>query len=112
MRLERCDGYWLLIGPAAPGAAATTLGPLIMIRRRAVGNEKLLRHELEHVRQWRDLGTVGFLRRYLGAYLGWRLRGHPHWAAYRRIPLEIEAEWRARAATPPASVVSGARSVR
>jgi hypothetical protein len=26
----------------------------------------------------------------------WRLRGYPHWAAYRRIPQEIEAEWIAR----------------
>lgn len=96
MRLERREGYWLLIGPAAPGAAATTLGPLVMMRESAVGNEKLLRHELVHVRQWRELGVLGFLRRYLGAYLGWRLRAHPHRAAYRRVPLEIEAEWTAR----------------
>jgi hypothetical protein len=94
--LERREGYWLLIGVAAPGAAATTLGPLILMRDRAVGNEKLLRHEMEHVRQWRELGVVGFLRRYLGAYLRWRVRAHSHWAAYRRIPLEIEAEWLAR----------------
>jgi hypothetical protein len=96
VRLERREGYWLLTGLAAPGATATTLGPLIMMRRRAVGNERLLRHELEHVRQWRELGMVGFLRRYLGAYLRWRLRAHSHWDAYRRIPLEIEAEWQAR----------------
>jgi len=102
VRLERREGYWLLVGVAAPGAAATTLGRLVMIRRRAAGNVHLLRHELEHVRQWRELGVVGFLRRYLGAYLRWRLRGHPHWAAYRRIPLEIEAEWRARRPRPPA----------
>jgi hypothetical protein len=49
-----------------------------------------------HVEQWRRLGAVGFLRRYLGAYLRWRARGYGHWAAYRRIPLEVEAEWRAR----------------
>ena len=42
--------------------------------------------------------SVGFLRRYLGAYLPWRLRGYPHWAAYRRIPHEVEAEWIARRA--------------
>ena len=96
MRLERHDGYWLLVGVAAPGAAATTLGPLILMRSRAVGNRRLLRHELEHVRQWREQGVVGFLRRYLGAYLRWRLAGYPHWAAYRRIPQEIEAEWIAR----------------
>jgi Domain of unknown function (DUF4157) len=98
LRLERHDGYWLLIGPAAPGATATTLGPLILMRRRGVGDARLLRHELEHVRQWRRYGVVGFLRRYLGAYLGWRVRGYGHKAAYRRIPLEIEAEWLARRA--------------
>lgn len=101
MRLERHDGYWLLVGIAAPGASATTLGPLIMMRERAVGNERLLRHELEHVRQWREHGVVGFAWRYLGAYLAWRLRLYPHWAAYRRVPLEIEAEWNARRATGP-----------
>jgi Domain of unknown function (DUF4157) len=96
VRLERHDGYWLLVGPAAPGASATTLGPLVLMRPRGVGDPRLLRHELEHVRQWRRYGVVGFLRRYLGAYLVWRLRGYGHKAAYRRIPFEIEAEWRAR----------------
>ncbi len=99
MRLERHDGYWLLIGPAAPGATATTFGPLILMRPRGVGNRRLLRHELEHVRQWREHGVVGFARRYLGAYVRWRLRGHGHWSAYRRIPFEIEAEWWARRAS-------------
>ena len=97
MGLERRDGYWLWVGgPAAPGASATTLGPLILIRRAAAGNERLIAHELVHVRQWRDLGVAGFLRRYLGAYFRWRLYGYGHWAAYRRIPLEVEAEWISR----------------
>jgi len=78
------------------GASAITLGSLVVVRRRAEANERLLRHELEHVRQWRRLGVLGFLWRYVGAYLGWRLRGFGHWAAYRRIPLEVEAEWTAR----------------
>jgi hypothetical protein len=98
VRLERHDGYWLLIGIAAPGASATTLGPLILMRERAVGDVRLLRHELEHVRQWREQGVAGFLRRYLSAYARGRLAGLPHWAAYRRIPQEIEAEWIARRA--------------
>lgn len=84
----------------APGAAATTLGRFVFIRPESVASERLLRHELVHVRQWRELGVRGFLRRYLGAYLRWRLRRYPHWAAYRRIPLEIEAEWLARARSP------------
>jgi len=97
MRIERRDGAVLVISRwAAPGAAATTLGRFVFVRERSVGSERLLRHELVHVRQWRQLGVPGFGRRYLGAYLRWRLRRYPHWAAYRRIPLEIEAEWEAR----------------
>lgn len=82
----------------APGAAATTLGSLVLVRRDRADDRVLLTHELVHVRQWRQLGLFGFLGRYLGAYLRWRLRGYPHWAAYRRIPIEIEAEWQARRA--------------
>ena len=98
MRIERRDGAVLVISRfAAPGASATTLGRFIFMRERAVGSERLLRHELVHVRQWAALGVPRFGRRYLGAYVRWRLRRYPHWAAYRRIPLEIEAEWEARA---------------
>lgn len=101
MRLERRAGATLVISRlVAPGAAATTLGRFVFVTPEAVGSARLLRHELVHVRQWRELGAVGFLRRYLGAYLRWRLRCYPHWAAYRRIPLEIEAEWSARGAVP------------
>lgn len=79
-----------------PGAAAITIGPLISIRRRFADDALLVRHELVHVRQWRALGFGGFLLRYVSAYLKWRVRGYGHWAAYRRIPLEIEADWVAR----------------
>jgi hypothetical protein len=97
MRLERRGDCWVWIGgPAAPGASATTLGSLILVRESAAENAQLMRHERVHVRQWRELGLFGFLRRYLGAYFHWRLRGYPHWGAYRRIPLEIEADWEAR----------------
>lgn len=85
-------------GPVPRGAAAITIGPLVCVRRRHADDDRLLRHELVHVRQWRALGATRFLLRYVGAYLRWRLRGYGHWAAYRRIPLEIEAEWEARAA--------------
>lgn len=97
MELRRRDGYWLWVGGPVPrGAAAMTLGPVVLIRRRAADDAELLRHEEEHVRQWHRLGPVRFLVRYLGAYLGWRIRGYPHWSAYRRIPFEVEAEWAAR----------------
>lgn len=97
MRLERKPDHWLLVGgPVPPGASAITIGPVISVRRRAAANERLLRHELVHVQQWRRFGVVGFLARYLGAYALWRLRRHPHWAAYRRIPFEIQADWTSR----------------
>jgi hypothetical protein len=83
-----------------PGSAAITLGRLIVVRRRAAGDPHLLRHELVHVEQWQRLGVVRFLRQYLGAYVRERLRGRGHRAAYLRIPLEIEAERRARRETP------------
>ena len=86
----------LVGGPVPPGAAAITLGRVVSVRRRSAADERLLRHELVHVRQWQRLGVVGFLWRYVGSYARWRLRGYGHWAAYRRIPLEVEAEWEAR----------------
>ena len=96
VRIERHDGYWLVVGPAAPGAAATTIWSVIFMRARAVGNARLLRHELEHVRQWHEQGVVGFAARYLGSYAKWRTFRKGHAGAYRRIPFEIEADWVAR----------------
>jgi len=91
------DGHWLWVGgPVPPGAAAITIGPVVSVRRRSAGNAHLLRHEAEHVRQYRERGVLGFLTRYLASYLALRLRAWPHGAAYRRIGLEVEAEWRAR----------------
>ncbi len=101
MDLERRDGYWRWVGgPVPPGAAAITLGPLVIVRRRAADDPHLLRHELVHVEQWRRLGVLRFLVRYLGSYLRWRLRAHDHHSAYLRIPLEVEAEWQARRGAP------------
>jgi len=95
--IEARDGYRLWIdGPVAPGAAATTIGRTILIRREHVGNERLVRHERVHVAQYQRHGLVGFFARYLPPYVHARLLGWPHWAAYRRIPFEVEAEWRAR----------------
>ncbi len=93
MPIERRAGYWLWIGgPVPPGSSGITIWSLISVRRDVADDRRLLRHELEHVRQWRQHGPVGFLRRYVGSYLGLRLRGYGHNDAYRRIPLEREAE--------------------
>ena len=83
-------------GIAAPGADATTIGRTVLLRRGVVPSERLRRHEYEHVLQFHELGHVRFLTRYLGEYLRWRLRRHGHRGAYRRISLEVRAEWRAR----------------
>ena len=104
MRIERRDGAIVVVSRlVAPGASATTLGRFVFVKPTAVGSRRLMDHELVHVRQWRELGVPGFLLGYLGAYLHWRLRRYPHWAAYRRIPLEIEAEWEARGRHQPLS---------
>jgi len=93
MRLQRHQDHWLLVGgPVPPGSAAITIGSVVSVRRRYAADARLLCHEAEHVRQWRELGKVMFLRQYLGAYLRWRRHGFGHQAAYRLIPLEVAAE--------------------
>lgn len=93
MRLRRHGDHWLLVGgPVPPGSAAITIGSVVSVRRRYAGDARLLRHEAEHVRQWRELGFVTFLRQYLGAYYRFRRQGFGHQAAYRLIPLEVDAE--------------------
>ncbi len=74
------------------GSAAITLARLIIVRRGAADDERLMRHELVHVRQWRELGVCRFLVQYLGAYFRGRWAGYGHQEAYRRIPLEVQAE--------------------
>ena len=81
--------------------AAITLGRLVIVRARSAANDRLFRHELVHVGQWRRHGVVGFLGRYVGGYLRGRVAGWPHIAAYRRIGLEAEAEWLARGGDRP-----------
>ncbi len=90
------DEIRIVQGIAAPGASATTIGRTVFVRRGVQLGGRLRRHEYEHVLQYHRLGIAGFLVRYLGEYAGWRLRRYGHWAAYRRLRFEIEAEWRAR----------------
>ena len=97
MPIERREGYRLWVGgPVPKGADAVTIGKTVIVRAGHTPSERLLRHEQVHVRQWRRYGPLGFLTRYLGAYVVWRVRGKSHKGAYWRIPLEIEAEWVAR----------------
>ncbi len=93
MAVERRGDHWVWVGgPVPPGSAAITVGRVISVRRGWAGDPHLMRHEQEHLRQWRDLGFGRFLVQYLGAYVGGRLHGYGHRDAYRLIPLEVEAE--------------------
>ena len=74
-----------------PGIGGMTLGHWILLRRGHEHDRALIAHELVHVRQWRELGAVRFLCRYLGAYARGRRRGLGHQDAYEAIPLEAEA---------------------
>lgn len=98
-RFENRGEYRVLVGGPVPRqASAITLGRTIVVRREVAEDAVLMAHELEHVRQFVDLGVVRFLARYLWAYFCLRIAGHGHLAAYRRIPLEIEASWSSRLA--------------
>jgi hypothetical protein len=68
-----------------------TLGHTILMRRRYLGDAKLLDHEMVHVRQWAELGVPRFLWQYLTAYGKGRMKGLSHQEAYLAIPLEVEA---------------------
>ncbi len=95
--IQQRPGHRLWVGgPVPPGADAWTLGRLVIVRRGKERSEHLLAHELQHVVQYEQAGMSGFLARYLADYLALRLRGWGHKAAYRRIPAEVTAEWRAR----------------
>jgi hypothetical protein len=95
--IERRDGYRVWVGgPVPKGADAITIGGTVIVRKGKEYAPYLLRHEAVHVRQWKRYGRVGFLVRYLSAYVIWRLRRKGHRGAYLRIPLEVEADWIAR----------------
>ena len=93
MQFKREGDHWVWIGgPVPPGSDAITIVSVISVRKAAADDAHLMRHERAHVRQWRELGVIGFLVQYLGSYIASRRRGYAHRQAYLRIPLEIEAE--------------------
>jgi hypothetical protein len=100
VHVERRSGMVLLVGgPVPPGADAITIGSVVSVRRGHEASPYLMRHEAVHVRQWHRYGVIGFVVRYVASYVKWRLCRKGHWAAYRRIPFEIEADWVARHGT-------------
>lgn len=87
-------GYpWWLRLFVARDVVAITLGRRIFVRTELAARsfERLLRHELEHVRQVNRLGLLRFLWRYLSEFVRhWiRLRSLP--VAYAAISFEVEA---------------------
>ena len=78
-----------------PGIVAMTIDRFVLIRRGHEADVGLIAHELVHVEQWRKLGVVAFLVRYLGDYVNGRRAGLGHWDAYRAIRFEAEATCRA-----------------
>lgn len=73
---------------------AMTLPWAIYVDPSRVSDPRLARivfHELVHVRQWRQLGAMRFLGRYLADYVRARVGGASHEAAYRGIRYEVEA---------------------
>jgi len=72
---------------------AITLGRRIYIDGavRTEDYDRLLDHELVHVRQAGELGLALFLWKYAAEYLLNRMRGLGHDAAYRAISFEVDA---------------------
>ncbi|HVR41392.1 MAG TPA: DUF4157 domain-containing protein [Thermoanaerobaculia bacterium] len=90
-------GYPIWLRPfLARNVAAITLGRTIFIAKSFASRpqdelDRLLRHELAHVRQVERLGLLRFLWRYAGEYVRLRLARVPPGEAYRRISFEVEA---------------------
>ncbi len=76
------------------GYKGMTLGRHVLLadEQRHDGTSTLLAHELVHVRQWHELGVVGFSIRYVASFAK-NLVAHRRWkTAYHRIDAEIEAK--------------------
>ena len=77
----------------APGASGMTIRRFVFLRRdyERGGGRALLAHQLVHVRQYAEAGTIRFLLGYLRDYVGALRRLRNHRAAYLAIPAEAEA---------------------
>ena len=78
------------------GVIGITLGRRIYFspevgRRAPAEVERLIRHELAHVRQVNRLGLVRFLWQYAAEYIRHRRAGLTSGQAYQRISFEVEA---------------------
>ena len=100
---------WLVKIPGLPGPyLGMTLGRIVLLVDwiPADGDSLLLAHELVHVRQWSELGVVGFGVRYLRDFFGGLARLRSWNRAYAQVELEEEARrlagaWADRRRSPP-----------
>lgn len=69
---------------------AITIYPFIFYAMKEP-DEKLVRHEMVHVKQVELYGWVGFYASYLCYYWAHRWMGYNHDQAYRNIPHEVQA---------------------
>lgn len=87
---------WWLKPFLARNVVGITLGRTIFLSEQYVTSssarvERLLRHELVHVRQVNQLGLFRFLWRYVAEYVRNLRAGMPSAEAYRNISFEVEA---------------------
>lgn len=92
-----CDPESVWVRPAPWWLRLVWRGPFAAIALpwgiyvRATVSEVVIRHELVHMAQWRDLGLRRFLATYLKEYVAGRRHGLDHLSAYAAISLESEA---------------------
>lgn len=87
------DRIWWIHATWSP-VRAITLGPVVLFRLRPGETqlpEDVVRHEVIHFEQYRELWWVGFLPLYLLDYVRNRLAGWDHFGAYWWIRFEQEA---------------------
>ncbi|MGZ4688531.1 MAG: hypothetical protein ACXVKA_13175 [Acidimicrobiia bacterium] len=94
---DRVRARVVVVPALTPGIVAMTIDRWILVRSGRELDVDLIAHELVHVQQWRELGVLRFLVRYVGEYLRLRLEGKQHWAAYSAISFEAEARARSGA---------------
>lgn len=74
------------------GADAITLYPFVCVRYAENACPRIvINHEMIHVGQIKHDGVFHFYLSYFWQYLKARMRGAPHYVAYRSISYEIEA---------------------
>lgn len=80
---------WLKRLDGTRGSNAVTLGPFVFLRGKA--NPEVLRHELIHVKQGRELLYLGFFIAYALQAVYRLIRTRSVRKAYRSLPFEVEA---------------------